>query len=690
MSDHHGRVELTWTDKDRALLTHENGSYEWVPPHDRRVAEVRLLKDAGTVGEVAPEVKRATDNLLVRGDALHALTALLELPEFAKEYVGKVKLIYIDPPFNTDQLFKDYDDNLEHSVWLTMMRDRLDQAKKLLRDEGTVWVHLDDEEVHRCRSVLDEVFGLDCFLGTVIWQKADGPRNDLPNFSVDHDYILVYGKTPSAKLNQTERADELNAIYKSPDGDSVPWYDGDPTAPSAQRNQTWVYAVQSPVTGELMYPAKGRCWATKQETVLTAMREWADYELKVLDDDERRADICGVSVEDVRKGIPAIVLATDLETARETTRQRKEAGPWPEYIIRSKGTLGYKRLQPERGSNVRTIWFNDEVGHNREGKGEIKALFPEAHPFSTPKPERLLRKIIEASTEPGEIVLDCFAGSGTTAAVAHKLGRRWVTIELKRETVEAFLVPRLEKVVHGRDDGGITTTETRTSKASLPEGTTAEDAASFTSLLKKFSDVALKDGVVAKGAGDENEAMRRKAVQDFLKALRQAAGTRIERATGWTGGGGFRILEVSPSMYVDDEGIVVIADWAVADDLAEAVAAQLGFSRETMWPFAGKKGRSRLAVIDGHADEHLASALLTELPDGESLTLCAISLDPELAAALPKLRRGSKARLVPEDLLLAYAAPSRWRAPTTEAPPREKPEPGRASDASQPPDGGEL
>ena len=166
-----GRLELTWTNKNKTLLALDDGTYQWVDPSDHRVAEVRLLTDAATVGATNPDRKRAGDNLLIRGDALHALQSLNRIPEFASEYVGKVRLCYIDPPFNTGQAFSQYDDNLEHSVWLTMLRDRLMQIKPLLAPDGSVWVHLDDAEVHRCRSVMDEVFGEGAFIATVIWQK---------------------------------------------------------------------------------------------------------------------------------------------------------------------------------------------------------------------------------------------------------------------------------------------------------------------------------------------------------------------------------------------------------------------------------------------------------------------------------------------------------------------------------------
>lgn len=157
MSMYEGRLELTWTNKHLHLLAHEDGSYEWVSPSDYRVAEVRLLHDVASVGEVG--TVRAAANLLIRGDALNALTSLSRLPELSAEYLGKVKLVYIDPPFNTQQSFLQYDDALEHSVWLTMMRDRLLQIRDLLHPDGSVWVHLDDAEVAYCRVMMDEIFG---------------------------------------------------------------------------------------------------------------------------------------------------------------------------------------------------------------------------------------------------------------------------------------------------------------------------------------------------------------------------------------------------------------------------------------------------------------------------------------------------------------------------------------------------
>ena len=212
-----GRLELTWTNKHLRLLAHEDGSYEWVNPADYRVAEVRLLHDVTTVGEVGK--KRAADNLLIRGDALNALTSLARLPEFASEYLGKVKLAYLDPPFNTQQSFLQYDDALEHSVWLTLMRDRLLQIRDLLAHNGSVWVHCDDSEQHRLRMVMDEIFGPGAFVATVIWQKRYS-RDNRPAIGNIHDYFLVYAPMGGDWKHHRNRITRIEAKqYRNPNND---------------------------------------------------------------------------------------------------------------------------------------------------------------------------------------------------------------------------------------------------------------------------------------------------------------------------------------------------------------------------------------------------------------------------------------------------------------------------------------
>ena len=697
MAKHTGRLELTWTDKNKTLLSIKDGKYDYTfaDPSDYRASEIRLLHEVDRVEVDAPN-DRPEDlpaptygNLLITGDAMHALDALAKTPEYEDQYVGKVKLVYIDPPFNTKKTFTDYEDNIEHSIWLTMLRDRLRQIMPLMADDGVIWVHLDDAELHRCRLVMDEELGKENFLGTVIWQKADGPRNDLPNFSVDHDTLLVYGKTAKSGLVRGERDEALNSIYRSVDGDPQPWYDDNPTAPSAHRNQTWVYAIQSPVTGDLMYPANGRCWGTKQETVLAALSEYAEYELRVLDDDEKRAKVCGVPVAEVRKGVPALMLAVPLEEAQESTAKRKEQGIWPEYIIRPKGTLGRKRPQPDTGSNTRTLWMNDEVGHNREAKAEIKALFPGEKSFDTPKPERLLRKIIEASTNPGDIVLDCFAGSGTTAAVAHKLGRRWVTTELKSESVDAYTKPRLVKVVRGEDEGGITTITERVAAdgVELPEDVSPPHAQDFQRILGKVLDsddepyltVAL-DKELAKivraanksGSSpldaDESKALlallRKVGAAESLTALdvttqvksqlNRLTKTRDLKTRLWHGGGGFVHLRVGPSMFVEMSGMVLLADWATQGDLARAMCAQIGVRYRPDGIFAAKRGRTRYVVVDGMVGEATVESVLDRLPENETVEVWATQIEDEASTVLRASRPGSRLELIPDAVLDNY------------------------------------
>ena len=267
-----GRLELTWTNKHLRLLAREDGSYEWLPAADYRVAEVRLLHDVETVGETRPDRHRAKDNLLIRGDALNTLTSLIELPEFAREYAGKVRLAYLDPPFNTQQSFLQYDDALEHSVWLTMMRDRLVQIRRLLSPDGSVWVHCDDSEQHRLRLVLDEVFGPTRFIASVIWKKRHNLPNDRP-LAANHDYIHVYGSEEAFNLRARP---EGHGGYSNPDDDPQgPWalHPIDANAKGGRNVDSLIYPIVNPNTGKEFYPPKGRNWAYNSETVERMMAE---------------------------------------------------------------------------------------------------------------------------------------------------------------------------------------------------------------------------------------------------------------------------------------------------------------------------------------------------------------------------------------------------------------------------------
>jgi adenine-specific DNA-methyltransferase len=586
------RLTLNWWNKHLRLLANDDGTYEWVEPTDFRVSEVRLLHNVATVGDAHSDRQRAKDNLVIRGDALHALTSLLRIPEFAAEYEGKVRLIYIDPPFNTGQTFAQYDDGLEHSVWLSMLRDRLQQIKKLLAPNGSVWVHLDDVEAHRARVVLDEVFGAELFVANIVWEKTRGARNDT-SISSSHDHILIYAKekkTWAAKRNLLPRSKAAQARYQNPDNDPRgPWRQGHTgTAKSSSEGTTFPITLPS---GRVVRPPKGSGWRFSRATFDQALAEGRVY--------------FGA------KGDSMPVIKSYLTEVAD-------------------------------GVVPRTWWPAQEVGSNQEAKRDhLRRMFPDLEPFATPKPERLMERIIHIATDPGDIVVDCFGGSGTTAAVAHKMGRRWVTVEWEAATVADFLVPRLTKVVNDEDPGGITSVETEApARDDLPEGFETDDAKAGVRALKVLVD---EEHELAEGVDPA-------ALQAAMKVLRAAGKTTKTTETRWEGGGGFRVLDVAPSVYEVDEGTVLLADALSAGALAESVAAQLGFTYEPNGVFIGTKGRMRLAVIDGLVGEDVVRFLAERLEEKERVTVVATAVEPGAEDVLRKLRPGSRVRKVPRDL----------------------------------------
>lgn len=399
------RLELVWPGKDQFLLIpkDDNGKPVWVDRDHPAASEVRLTDFVDLVGEVDDAHPHA-DNLLFVGDSLDVLRNLNEVPEFRQQYRGKTKLIYIDPPFNTGQAFAHYDDWMEHSTWLSFMRERLLLIRELLAPDGSVWVHLDDVEQHRMRVLLDEVFGAGNFITTVIWQKIHARNNSAIHFSADHDFMLVYGRDAKQwRPNRVDRTAKSDADFWNPDNDPRgPWRRSDLTASKPYSDGH--YEVIGP-HGDAFKPRPGRPWAVKQEV---------------------------------------------FEQLREDNRL---------WWGKTGRTFPFrKRFQSELGGLVpNTVWLHEDVGNNREAKLELAKLFGK-DAFATPKPERLLERVIHIATEPGDIVLDCFAGSGSTAAVAHKMQRRWITVEVLEATVDAFTRPRLEKVVTGEDTGGISGT----------------------------------------------------------------------------------------------------------------------------------------------------------------------------------------------------------------------------------------
>ncbi len=381
MSKKH-KLELTWVGKDNR------------PRLEPRI----LIEDPAKSYHAAARVANDDifDNVLIHGDNLLALKAL------EAEYAGKVKCVFIDPPYNTGSAFTHYDDGLEHSIWLGLMRDRVEIIRRLLSDDGSMWVVLNDEEAHYFKVLCDEIFGRNCFVANVVWKHSDNSNNNVKQFSEDHNYLIVYSRRPAWEpkfLNDPSKRKH----FKNPDNDPRgPWFDGNPLNNPALRPNLQ-YTVTSPTGYEIPHPPNGWRWA--KETLL----------------------------EKIKSG--EIRFTPDGKGLRRRTYLADMAG-----------------LAPS------TLWANaEETGHTRQAKYELKALFPDrpvTSLFDTPKPEKLVQKVLELATNAGDLVLDSFAGSGTTGAVAHKMGRRWIMVEL-REQADTHIVPRLRKVIDGEDRGGI-------------------------------------------------------------------------------------------------------------------------------------------------------------------------------------------------------------------------------------------
>lgn len=370
----------------------------WIGKEARPKLEPRILVEDPTKSYHAKERVSKNDifeNRLIFGDNLLALKAL------EQEFTGKIKCIFIDPPYNTGSAFEHYDDGVQHSIWLSLMRDRIELARQFLTQDGSLWITIDDNEAHYLKILCDEVFGRENFVANVIWEKADSPRNSARQFSTDHDYVLVFSKNPDWLPKRLARTEEANSIYTNPDDDPRgEWIPGDPFANKPySRGQ---YTITGP-TGRTFSPPPGRFWRISEER------------FRELDQDGR---IWWGPNRDARPSI--------------------------------------KRYLSEVGDLVpRTLWPKDQVGSNRTSKNEMRALFPQSASFGTPKPERLIERILNLSTNPGDWVLDSFAGSGTTGAVAHKMGRRWIMVELG-EHCQTLVIPRLRKVIDGEDPGGVT------------------------------------------------------------------------------------------------------------------------------------------------------------------------------------------------------------------------------------------
>jgi adenine-specific DNA-methyltransferase len=377
------KLELTWIGKEHR------------PKLEPRI----LLEDPEKSYYAAHRVTEhdCFDNRLIFGDNLLALKAL------EAEFAGKVKCVFIDPPYNTGSAFTHYDDGLEHSIWLSMMRDRLEIIRKLLSEDGSLWITIDDNEVHYLKVMCDEIFGRANFIASVIWRKNYAPKSSARHFSVDHDYILILAKNAEHwNPNPMPRSEKQDEIYKNPDNDPRGLWRPDNLSARTPYS-LGIYSITTPSGRVIEGLPKGRYWAISKEKFLQ------------LDQDNR------IWWGKDGNNIPA-----------------------PKRFL----------SEVKQGRVPQTYWDYQEVGHTQDAKKEIVTLFGD-DVFGTPKLEKLMKRIIGIATNPGDLILDSFAGSGTTGAVAHKMGRRWIMIELG-DHCHTHIIPRLQKVIDGQDNGGIT------------------------------------------------------------------------------------------------------------------------------------------------------------------------------------------------------------------------------------------
>jgi adenine-specific DNA-methyltransferase len=386
LSNRKQRLELTWIGKD-----------------ERTRLEPRILLEEPDKSYHAKA--RVTDHdifnsILIHGDNLLALKAL------EQEYTGKVKCIFIDPPYNTGSAFAQYDDGIEHSLWLSLMRDRLDILCRLLSDKGSIWITIDDNEAHYLKVLCDEIFGRQNFICSFAWEKDQARHNDAL-ISSAHDQILLYAKNAVAwrgVRNLQPRETAGDGRYKNPDNDPRgPWLQGAcSTAKSGSERNRFPIVLPS---GRTVVPPAGNYWRFSEDTLKEARSEGRVYFGK----DGDRLPIVKTYLNKVQDGFVP-----------------------------------------------KTWWPADEVGSNQSARRDhLRKLLTDVEPFATPKPEALLQRIILIATNPGELVLDSFAGSGTTGAVAQKMGRRWIMVELG-DHCDTHIVPRLRKVIDGADPGGVT------------------------------------------------------------------------------------------------------------------------------------------------------------------------------------------------------------------------------------------
>ena len=436
---------LEWIGKEKVINHHQQVPF-------------RVLEKQYTYGDSDSE------NMIIHGDNLDALKALLP------RYEGKVKCIYIDPPYNTGNEGWVYNDNVNdpkikkwlgevvgkegedltrHDKWLCMMYPRLKLLQKLLSDDGVIFISIDDNELYSLKMVCDEIFGTNCFVSNISWQRTYSMRNDIKGIAAEVEHILVYSKLSEWNPHKLKRTVEMDSKYKNPDNDPKgAWRNIVASAPDSVAHQGMVYAIQNPITGEITYPPNGRHWSLGQDQMLSAMNQWCEYELQNINDEDCRARVCG------------IVIKEPLDVARKKAIE-KYNGVIPEFFFSKNGTGALSRkayIKKMGGRPVTNFWPFEETGHTDEASRLLKTMFGGTAIFDTPKPPRLIDRIIQIATNPGDIILDSFAGSGTTAHAVLNMNkadggnRRFILVEMM-DYADSITAERVKRVIDGYGEG---------------------------------------------------------------------------------------------------------------------------------------------------------------------------------------------------------------------------------------------
>jgi adenine-specific DNA-methyltransferase len=411
------KLELTWIGKDarpklepRILLEDPSKSYH----AKQRVSETDIF-----------------DNRLIFGDNLLALKAL------EQEFAGMVKCVYVDPPFNTQQAFEHYDDGLEHSLWLALMRDRLEIIRRLMSNDASIFVHIDDNELGYLIVLLDEIFGRSNRISIITFKQssASGPKSINPGLVTTNNYVLYYAKdkskwSPNRVFVPTSRDDRYSKIIENPSDEFNKWR-------LVGLREAFVQASKLETWDDVK-----KKFADKLEEKLSAF---------VVSNSSRVVRTARVAPKDVNESARESLAASTADRSQVFRSVREDKDDY--YFLGGEQLIFYKTKTKvidgvlSTASPLTNLW-DDLLSNNLHNEGGV--AFPNGK-----KPESLIKRCIELSTKPGDLVLDSFSGSGTTGAVAHKLGRRWLMIELGPHC-DTHIVPRLKDVINGVDVSGVT------------------------------------------------------------------------------------------------------------------------------------------------------------------------------------------------------------------------------------------